>query len=158
MSGNGNFKNILLAGHSRGGMVSIVYAANDSKISRVVSIMSSSVKSIKNKRYNDWEKIGYEISSRDVPNTTEKREYKVPYAHVLDRQKFNIFEQIKKVHVPIIFLAGELDKLVYPEEVKEIYDLANEPKKYFLIKDIGHDYRHNQDQINLVNDTIIENL
>jgi len=154
----GKYSSILLAGHSRGGMISILYASRDSRISNVAAIMPSSPKTIQGKRYEDWKAIGFAVSVRDIPNTNEKREYRVPYTHVIDLEKFNVFKEVKNLHAPIIFIAGELDAKVLPEDVKEIFDLAHEPKKFILMNGIGHDYRHNPSEINQVNKKILEAL
>jgi len=153
-----SYKKILLGGHSRGGQVSILYSARDPRISEVVAIMPSSSKTIKGKRYEDWEKQGLAVSFRDIPGSSEKKEFRVPYSHVIDRKKYDVFEDVKKVNVPIVFVAGELDSIVLPEDVKRIYDLASEPKKYVLMNGIGHDYRQNSKEIEAVNRRIIEAL
>jgi alpha-beta hydrolase superfamily lysophospholipase len=150
------YSHVLLTGHSRGGMISILYASRDSRISEVVSIMPSSPKTIQGKRYDDWETKRFAISTRDIPNTTEKREYRVPYTHVIDRMKFNVFEEVKNLHVPIVLVAGELDTIVLPEHVKEIFDLAHEPKKLILMKGFEHGYRHDPLKISQVNEKILE--
>lgn len=150
-----NYTHVLLGGHSRGGQMSLLYAAHDIKISLVIAIMPSSVHNWKTKRYEDWQLSGFNISSRDIPNSENFIEFKVPYSHALDLFKYNIIEDIKNIHVPIIFLTGELDTTVLPENVKELFEKANEPKRFILIKDIGHDYRHYADQVKKVNDIII---
>lgn len=46
-----------------------------------------------------------------------------------------------------------------PREAKiEIFDNANEPKKFLLLEKIGHDYRLNDDEIKLANEKILEQL
>jgi pimeloyl-ACP methyl ester carboxylesterase len=158
MLGKGKYGHILLGGHSRGGMISILYAARDPRISSVLAIMPSSPNTMKGKRYEDWKAKGFAISSNNVPGTTEKREFNVPFAHVIDREKFNVFEEVKNVHAPILVVAGELDAIVLPKDVKHIFDQANEPKKYLLIKGVGHAYRNNPAEIKIVNDEILKML
>ena len=152
------YKHILLGGHSRGGMVSILYAARDPRISVVVGIMPSSPYTFTGKRREEWEKSGVSVNSRDVPNTNKTIEFRVPFSHVTDREQYNVFEDVKKVHVPLILVTGELDKAVLPEHVRTIFDKANEPKKFILIEGIGHDYRHHLSQVNIVNEEIVKNL
>lgn len=158
MLAHGNYTHVLLGGHSRGGMVSILYAARDPRISTVVGIMPSSGRSLMGRRREEWERDGFSVSHRDVPGSTEKKEFRVPYAHTMDRDQFDVVQDVKKIHVPIIFIAGELDTLVLPEDVKEIFDQANEPKQFASIKGIGHDYRHNLSEIQIVDDKILEML
>lgn len=153
-----SYSYILLGGHSRGGQVSLLYAAKDPRISKVLAIMPSLGRSEIWKKRDEWKKIGYNISSRDIPGTKETREYKVPFSHVLDRDKYDVVAEIKKVTVPTIFFAGELDDVVLPEQVKLIFNQANEPKKFILLEGIDHDYRHKINEIKKVNKIILENL
>ncbi len=109
-------------------------------------------------RREEWESKEFNISFRDIPGKTGKIEFRVPYSHIRDRDQYNVLEDVKKVHGPIIFVAGELDTTVLPEHVKMIYDNANEPKKFITIPGIGHDYRHNPEEIKRVNGEILKLL
>lgn len=150
---------VLLGGHSRGGMVSILYAARDPRISAVLGIMPSSGRSMVGHHYEEWKKSGFSISQRDLPNDKNKRmEYRVPYSHAEDRDAYNVVGDVEKVKVPILLIAGELDNLVLPEDVKEIFDHANEPKQFVIIPGLGHDYRHSDDEVTLLSRKVLELL
>ncbi|MEM5778099.1 MAG: alpha/beta fold hydrolase [Candidatus Aenigmatarchaeota archaeon] len=152
------YKHILIGGHSRGGQVAILYAARDSRISLVLAIMPSSKLTTKmGQRYKDWQKTGISTSYRDLPDNREKKiVFHVPYSHAVDKDRYDVVEDAKKVKVPIIFIAGEVDDQCPPELVGEIFDNANEPKKLVLIKGIEHDYRFNDNEIKLVNKNILK--
>lgn len=158
MLGQHEYKNILLGGHSRGGQMSILYAASDPRISIVLGIMPSSG-AILGKRRETWEKAGFGIDRRDLPNEREKKiEFHVPFAHVLDRDRYDAVGEIKKIKCPVILIAGELDKSVAPEDVKELFDNANQPKSFTIMPGMGHDYRFNEKEIALVNEKVLEQL
>ena len=158
MLSKASYKQILLGGHSRGGQVSILYAARDSRISIVLGIMPSSGP-IQGQRRDEWEKSGVSVSQRDLPNDKGKKiEFRVPFNHVLDRDQYDAVGDVRKIKAPMILIAGELDDLVPPNDVKEIFDNANEPKKFLVISNIGHDYRHNDNEIKIVNEKILEQL
>jgi len=153
-----DYKQILLGGHSRGGMVSILYAARDPRISLVLGIMPSSGP-MQGQRREKWKKAGISISSRDLPdNKNEKREFRVPFDHVLDRDQYDAIGDVREVEAPIVLVAGELDDLVLPGDVREIFNSANEPKRFLVIPGIGHDYRHNESEVAMVNEKILEQL
>lgn len=157
------YEHILIGGHSRGGKVSIIYAAKDPRISMVLGIMPSSVMNKKDDRLVCAKMLGFSISWRDLPKNKnrkieKKREFRVPYSHFQDSLKYNVLKILKRVRVPLILIAGELDKLIPLEEVREIFDKANEPKTFVIIPGIGHNYRHNTSEIRLVNDEIIKQL
>lgn len=155
-----NFKRILIGGHSRGGMVSLLYASQDPRISKVLGIMPSRLYMDKNDtRVLEAKRTGYSISYRDLPdNKDRKREFVVPYSHFEDNIKYDRLKAIKKIKIPMIIIAGELDALEPPQSVKQIFDNANEPKKFILIKGVGHDYRHNISEVKIVNDEILKAL
>jgi len=69
MLAEGGYSYILLGGHSRGGQVSILYAARDLRISEVLGIMPSHAP-VEGKRREDWESAGVSNSSRDIPGNT----------------------------------------------------------------------------------------
>lgn len=153
-----NYKYILLGGHSRGGQLSILYAARDPRVSLVLGIMPP-YENKKGKSREEWEKTGVRISLRDLPdNKNEKREFRLPFSYVLDRDKYDVIRDVKKIKAEIILFAGELDITVLPQEVKNIFDNANEPKKFIVLRGIGHGYRRNLREIEVVNKEILKAL
>jgi pimeloyl-ACP methyl ester carboxylesterase len=153
------YAKILLGGHSRGGQVSLLYAARDSRISVGLGIMPPIGRKLTEQQLKDWQRTGIRVSQRDLPNDKNKsREFQVPYSRHGDRNKYDVINDVKKVKIPIIFITGELDEVVVPEDVKKIFDSANEPKKFIIIPGIGHDYRHNVNDIRKVNGAILKQL
>lgn len=153
-----NYTHILLGGHSRGGKVSMLYAARDPRISVVLGIMPSSGV-YEGEMREQWQRDGERISQRDVPGKeSEKREYRVPFQHVLDHDQYNTLEEVMKIKVPLLLIAGESDDMVTPEDVEELFGSANEPKSFQVIPDIGHNYRHYEKEISMVNKKILEQL
>lgn len=41
---------------------------------------------------------------------------------------------------------------------EEIFDNVNEPKKFLVIPNIGHDYRHNDSEVKILNEKIADAL
>lgn len=153
----GDYKNVLLGGHSRGGQVSILYAARDPRISEVLGIMPSSG-GVEGQQREKWEKFGVRISYRDIPSSDEQKEFRVPFIHVLDRDQFDALADTKKIKVPVVLIAGELDISVPWQKVKKLFDNANEPKKFILAKGIDHEYRHKLADIEKINVMALEAL
>ena len=152
------FNQIIIGGHSRGGQISILYAARDQRINLVLGIMASSGSAEGNFRL-DWEEKGAMYSQRDFPfNKEGKKEYYVPFSHVLDADRYDVIKDVKNINIPIILIAGELDDIVTPNDVKEIFDSANEPKEFIFLKNIGHNYRNNKKEIRYVNENIVNTL
>lgn len=158
-----HFKHILIGGHSRGGQMALLYAASDQRISVVLGIMPSSSLSKKeergDQRINDWKATGFSVSTRDLPSKREvRRTFKVPITHLDDLRKYDVLKEVKKIRVPILLIAGELDVSCPPDTIKEIFDYANEPKKFLVIPKIGHNYRLNEKEVELVDKKILQLL
>ena len=155
---HGTYRQVLLGGHSRGGQMSILYAARDERITYVFGIMPS-YGPITGARREKWEQADECVKIRDLPGDGNgKVEYHVPFSHVLDRDQYDVIEDLKKIHVPILLFSGGQDDIVLSQIVKDIHDAANEPKCYVEIPEARHDYRFDEPVVNKVNDVILERL
>jgi pimeloyl-ACP methyl ester carboxylesterase len=158
MNENGEYKKILVGGHSRGGRISVLYAARDPRVSFVLGVMPSSREADKDKK-EEWRKAGIKISRRELPDCKEKiKEFRLPFSHVLDLEKYNTFAEAGKIKNKVILIAGELDDLVLPEEVKELSEKIVSEKRFVIIPNIGHDYRKNDEEIEIINGIIANQL
>ncbi len=145
------YTEILLGGHSRGGMVSILYTARDSRISKVFSIMSP----VGLASGEEWNTAGMRYSKRDDPNGGDDVEFEIPISYLEDLNKYNVLKEVTKVKIPILLLAGELDAGITPVDVENLYEQANDPKIFEVIPNIGHDYRLHKEQVGVVNNYIL---
>lgn len=152
------YKEILLGGHSRGGQVSILYAARDSRITQVVGIMPSS-RPVSGERRKIWEEAGVSVGKRELPDDKDtKIEFNVSFSHVLDRDQYDTLEDVKKIKASLVLVAGELDVLAPPNEVRDVFDNANEPKIFMVADGIDHEYRHRPSEIAEINQLIVKAL
>ncbi len=158
MKKNGNYTNILLGGHSRGGAVSILFAVNEPSISEVLGIMPSPLAPLPDERYTLWKKRGIERSFRAIPGKKEQKEFSVPFSYAEDRKKYNILEAVKKLKVPIVLVSGEKDTRVSTEDVEKIFKTATSPKVLIQIPKANHNYWEDAAILNLVNDKILMSL
>lgn len=153
------YKQILLGGHSRGGFIAILYAIKDPRISAVLALMPPSVliRTVNKRKIKQWEKDGFRVSVRDIPGKKiEKKEFRVPYANMKKDKRYNVLAEINNLRVPLLLIAGEDDDIVFSDDVKKIYDQANEPKKFTIIKDLHHDYRLKKGDIKIVNREVLK--
>ena len=156
---HGLHNHILLGGHSRGAGVSLSYAATDPRISAVLAIMPSSGRPLSDERRQRWQTSGVWTNHRDLPtDPMMTRVFHVPYTFQLDRDRYDVAQAVQSLHIPILFVAGELDTLVLPEYVQALFDQANEPKRFLLIPGIGHDYRKSDEEVKAVTDKIMATI
>jgi uncharacterized protein len=153
-----SYDEVLVGGHSRGGRVSLLSAARDLRITYVLAIEPSVKLFMQGDRRARWKEQGFEVVQRDLPDGSGTKEFQVSYAHVEDADRYDLVEDVKRIHVPLILIAGELDAVATPEQVSDIFEHANEPKTYRILPGIGHDYRRNAEQIAKVNEAILDEL
>ena len=69
-----------------------------------------------------------------------------------DIQGYDICEEVRKIHCPILIIHGSEDEVVPPENAVEIYENANEPKRLEMIEGGNHvfdDPEHLERVVNL---------
>ena len=136
--------------------MALLYAARDNRVSCVVAIMPGSKRTALDKKTDAWKKEGFQLSHRNLPgDKNKKKSFNVPFSNLEDHLKYDILEDIKGIDIPLIFIAGELDNICPPENIKEVFDRANEPKRFVIIPEVGHDYRHSIKEVKIVNTEIL---
>ena len=157
-----NYDKIIILGHSLGGMMAMLYGAKNKTIDAVVGIMpppsQTSPKGFQ-ETLKQWQKDKKKVSYRVLPKHKDKeKKFTVPYSYIIDSQKYDVRKLIAKFKKPLLLIAGELDDKIMSEEIKKIYTIANEPKKFILLKGIDHDYRLDKKMTETVNACILEFL
>ena len=98
-------------------------------------------------------------SKRDEPGNLESfREFSVPSGFLEDSLQHDAMEVVGNISCPILFLAGDLDTGVTPDDVRRMFNVAKDPKKFVVIEGAGHDYRRSTDLIEQVNGCTIDFL
>ncbi len=162
MKEKGEYVQILLVGHSLGGMIALLHAAKENDVDAVVAVMfPSSLTRPKQKQewLAGWERDGSITSRRDDPsNLTNQREYTVSHSFAGESTDLDVLKVIDQLRMPLLFLAAEKDDGLLVEEIKEVYDKANEPKKFLEIKNVNHQYWNSKAQVKKVNKKVIQFL
>lgn len=155
-----NYERTVIAGHSLGAMMAIIYAAQNQNTQGVLAIMppQSFIRPENmGQRFSEWKKQKYKVSTRDLPQDgSNHRKYKVSYSFVKDSLKYDALDEIKKIKVPVILIAGEDDDLITPEHVNDLYESASDPKDFQVINGIEHDYRYNKKDIVKVRKVVLD--
>jgi pimeloyl-ACP methyl ester carboxylesterase len=144
----GNRPTITL-GHSRGGTMAMMAGINNKYVTHFVAVMSHYGPSEKPKELGD-----VRVSYRDLPpgteETLERKSFNLPMGYFDDPTPYTGLELCAK---PKLFFLGKHDDLVLPEEVRETYGLAAEPKQLHEL-DSNHDYRYHSEIIKEVEKAI----
>jgi len=140
---NYKFKKLVLIGHSTGAIDASLYACKDKRINKL--ILSGAVSNLKHAAkydFNDeqiksfWEK-GYIVYKWPGKWTHNKRIKKAFYDEFFT---LDIPKAMKKYKKPLLIIHGEKDESVPLKNAKELYKLANKPKKLVVIKGAKHSY------------------
>ena len=133
-----------LAGHSLGGICTALYAekypgkvAGLAPISTVVSgALTAQTEKHKACR-EEWERTGWrEYVSESVPGRIKR----LPWSNMLDRLKYDLLPEAKKLTMPVLLIVGELDDGTPPEHQKLLFDALAAPKELHIIKGAKHTF------------------
>jgi uncharacterized protein len=109
---NVNHKNIAIIGESMGGRYAIIAAALDERLKGVIAISSS----------------GFHFQNDSQPYT--------PYLLSIDPDNY-----ISKISPrPVLMLQGDNDSIVKLEDAEYTFNLAKEPRRFFIAEGCGHGY------------------
>lgn len=149
---------IVLGGHSRGGLIAMLYASQNPKISAVFGLMPpyALVRTVNQHKIKQWKQNGFHISLRDIPGKTGQKEFKMPYATMAEAERYSALEAVGRLQVPLLLVAGERDKVVCASDVKKIYKNARHFKKLVIIKNVDHDYRLKWGDIKIINKEVLK--
>ena len=138
-------------GHSRGGSMAMLAGISNPHITHIVSVMSHYGPSEVDEK---TKQAGIHVSSRDLPPGTEETQEKVkfdlPLSYFEDSTEYKGLDTCTK---PKLFFLGLHDEQVTPEDVRESYELAANPKQLIEL-DCNHDYRYHPDLIKKVNEHV----
>ena len=142
-----NPEEAILIGHSLGGFISILAGDIISEVTRVVALCApSSIENLGKK----WENKPSRVSKRDLPEDESRfREFNIPLSFVEDARKYSAIDAVSKINKPLMIFIGLADTSVSPKETEILASNAVHP---YVVKmqNIGHNFRHSQEECYLV--------
>jgi len=138
---NYQFQKLILIGHSTGAIDASLYAYTDQRISKLILLgAESDTKHSAHYDFTDqqvhdfWKKghITYHAPERWYHRKKLKKAFYDEF-FTLDIPK-----AIRKYKRPLLIIHGEKDEAVPLSDAKELYQIANKPKKLVIIKDSDH--------------------
>lgn len=73
--------------------------------------------------------------------------FKVGPEFVEENKDFVIYDKIKNVQCPVLFVHGDKDADVPVNQSEKAFELANEPKEIQIIKGADHGFKNEQDEV-----------
>jgi pimeloyl-ACP methyl ester carboxylesterase len=136
-------------GHSRGGTMAMLAGVKNEHVTHIVAVMSHWGPSGRPDVEGD-----VHVSTRDIPpgieRTDERKEFRLPLTYFNDLADYSGLDKCVK---PKLLFAGTHDVLVKPEDVRETFASAAEPKQFVEV-DCEHDYRLHSAVIAEVNEVV----
>jgi len=131
-----------MAGHSRGGGISILSAGSDARVQAVVawSTIATFLRFTKHQR-EEWERTGY-LPLRYGSNRTLLR-YGISVLRDLEAngERYDLSKGVTRLEVPTLFLHGGADVIVRPEEAQALYEKSDKTiTEFILLEGVGHMY------------------
>ncbi len=76
----------------------------------------------------------------------EMWDFRIGKKFVEEIKNVKLYDKMKEIHCPILFLHGDSDADVPCEQSKKAFQLANEPKELHIIKGADHCFKNEQDE------------
>jgi esterase/lipase len=142
---------LVLIGHSLGGLLSIIAGSQNSNVTRVVSLCAPpDLHTV----LQMWKGRSLRISRRDLPrHPSQYRYFEIPITFAEDAIRYSAVEVVNRLSKPLmIFIAGK-DTTVLPESTAEIVKNAGHPH---IVREaeLAHNFRLNPQHCQLVADHI----
>lgn len=126
------YSKIHLAGFSLGAGLSLIYAAQNGNIDKVISVSP----------YTDFYKIENYMWKKEAWAETFKKFELMRFMSIrpdiIPRKKIRPVDIIKKVKSPTLFIAGKKDPTVFPWHTEELYKKADCEKEFKLYENGIH--------------------
>ncbi|MBI2676127.1 MAG: alpha/beta fold hydrolase [Candidatus Aenigmarchaeota archaeon] len=126
-------KNIILIGHSQGGYVSLLKAAQDKRIRSLILWMG---------RISDlkeyWGSMWFEEMERK--GYFHSFENKITSEYAEDSLKYKSLEAAKKIRIPVGMIYGESDSFIPPSEGMKLFTVLKGQKELKIIESLDHEF------------------
>ncbi len=135
-------KRIGMAGHSRGGGISVLTAAGDTRVKSVVawSTISAFLRYTPEER-EGWVRRGYLPLRYGSTRTLLRYEVSVLYDLEENKERYDLLNGVRRLKVPTLFIHGSGDEIVSPDEARSLYDASDKTlTKFVLLEGAGHTY------------------
>lgn len=135
---NENPEEVILIGHSLGGLISIIAGNRNALVTKIISLCSPvDISNLAKK----WNGNAPKHSERDMPdNSNQTISFEIPYAFVEDGLQYSALNEIKQLSKPVMIFIAMGDKSVLPQETEKIVANAKDP--YVIRKEnMGHNFR-----------------
>lgn len=149
------YKKIYLIGFSLGGAISIIYSADTENINRLIIVSAP----------HSFSKINNFMWIKDfIKNPFKKYELKIwgkLRPSPIIRKKIKPIDIIDKIKIPTLFIVGDSDTIIHPNDTKSLFHKAECEKKFELFENCNHAedllYQEKKKLINICKEWLLVN-
>jgi esterase/lipase len=139
---NIDFSSVTLIGHSRGGGDAIIVAAEDKRVTKLITLAAvSDFNRFSDEIKKQWRENGF----IEIQNSRTKQNMRLNVTLLDDMEKnagrLNILNAAAKLNIPFLIIQGAEDMAVSKSEAELIYSVTNKSKsELFIIEHTGHTF------------------
>ncbi len=133
---------IAVIGHSRGGAIAILSAAEDDRIGAVSAWATvATVYRYSAHQKELWERQGYLPISIRASRTRLRFGLSVLRDLEANRDRYDLEKAMRRLRIPVLFVHGKADVSVRPEEPMRLYEASDKSRTEIVLLDhVGHTY------------------
>jgi fermentation-respiration switch protein FrsA (DUF1100 family) len=126
-----------------GGISTALYSQNYSEKIKALAPISTvvsgkvSVERYSKEELKEWKKTGWQIKL----SSDGKRVKKIKYNHIVDRLRYDLLDNVNKLVMPVLLVAGEIDESTPPKHQQLLFDKLPGKKEMHIIKNAPHTFR-----------------
>jgi len=132
-----NINNLTLIGHSRGGGIVLIKAAEEKLVKKVITwaaVSDYGTRFPKGKDLENWRKKGVAYIHNSRTNQQMPLYFQFYQNFIKNKTRLNISNAVKKLKIPQLIIHGENDETVKPEEAKTLHNWNNKSELFFVKK------------------------
>ena len=136
-----NKDEINLIGHSRGGGIVILKAAEDARIKKIVTwaAVSDFEKVVNPKNLDEWREKGIIYSENSRTKQLMPVDFQLYEDYYANEQRLNLKSAIKKINIPVLIIHGGADEVVKPENAERLKHW-NEKAELLILENENHTF------------------
>ena len=144
-----------ICGHSLGGGLAIITAAQEPAIKTCCAVQPSRVRMAEGSPYDlvAWEKSGWLEMECAHPKYSTVR---IPWEFALDRNQHDSAQAAAKLNIPFMLMYGTSDSTVPPQVCLSIFEQATCPKELIALEGYEHDFRLRPDERRHVTNLLVD--
>lgn len=134
-------ENITLIGHSRGGGISVIKAAENKNITKLITLASISTldRFPRDENFENWKKDGVYFIENARTKQKMPHNFQFYEDYENNKERFNVKKACENLKVPALFIHGSTDESVTIDHSKNLHNWTKD-SQFKIIDNAGHTF------------------